>query len=305
MANRDHPSKRWCFTINNPTFEDYVSLLENFNEQTVVFFIAGEEVGEKGTPHIQGFVNLVTKSRMEPLRQKLGGRAHLERARGSDAENEKYCSKEGKIYLKIGEAQRQGQRSDLSEAVDLLRSGGTLRDVGMNFGTTLVRYGRGLRDFINVMSLSKPRDFKTDVIVLYGPPGCGKSMFANGYGKSINPEWATYWKPRGKWWDGYNGQEVVVLDDFYGWLPFDEMLRLCDRYPLRVENKGGTVEFISKAIIITSNKEPTQWYNNENGTFNFGALFRRFSKFLVPGGDPTGYEFEERDPRFLAHPINC
>ena len=71
-----------------------------------------------------------------------------------------------------------------------------------------------------------------------------------------------YWKQRSNWWDGYSTQETVVLDEFYGWLPFDLLLRLCDRYPLLVETKGGQVQFVAKTIIITSNSLPSNWYRS-------------------------------------------
>lgn len=73
---------------------------------------------------------------------------------------------------------------------------------------------------------------------------------------------AAYWKQRSIWWDNYDGQENVVIDDFYGWLPYDNLLRICDRYPLLCEIKGGQVNFLAKRICITSNNTPAQWYKN-------------------------------------------
>ena len=49
-----------------------------------------------------------------------------------------------------------------------------------------------------------------------------------------------FWKsPEAKWWDGYAGQEVVVLDDFKDYaMPLVDLQRLLDWYPLWVEVKG-------------------------------------------------------------------
>lgn len=71
-----------------------------------------------------------------------------------------------------------------------------------------------------------------------------------------------YWKQRSNWWDGYAGHEAVILDEFYGWLPFDLLLRLCDRYPLMVETKGGQTQFAAKTICITTNMLPCNWYKS-------------------------------------------
>lgn len=64
------------------------------------------------------------------------------------------------------------------------------------------------------------------------------------------------------WWDGYSGQHTVIIDEFYGQLRWSFVLQLLDRYPLRVETKGGCVPFVSRRIIITSNREPSQWYKS-------------------------------------------
>ena len=71
-------------------------------------------------------------------------------------------------------------------------------------------------------------------------------------------------EPKGKWWDGYEGQDVVVIDEFYGWFEWDYLLRLTDRYPLILEGKAisGGFQFTSKIIIFTSNKHWNNWYPN-------------------------------------------
>ena len=84
------------------------------------------------------------------------------------------------------------------------------------------------------------RNFETEVYVYQGPTGTGKSREA--MEKFPN----AYWKQRSNWWDGYCAHEEVIIDEFYGWLPFDLCLRICDRYPLLVETKGGNVQFVAK-----------------------------------------------------------
>lgn len=100
-------------------------------------------------------------------------------------------------------------------------------------------------------------------IVFSGETGSGKSRTAAAIcGEDV------YYKPHGKWWDGYDGQQSVIVDDFYGWMQYDEVLRVTDRYPHRVEVKGGFKEFTSKKIIFTSNKSPRDWWKKEeNGGF--------------------------------------
>ncbi|ATW66440.1 putative replication-associated protein [Mink circovirus] len=277
MIMAGHPCKRYCFTINNYLPEDEAAVKEFLTEANCVYAVVGKEVGESGTPHLQGFCNLKKKMRFEPFKRAIGGRAHIEQSRGTDVDNKRYCSKGGDLLLEVGEPSAQGKRSDLKEAVTLLNNGGTMTDVARAHPETFIRYGRGLRDYVIQAGLTKPRAWKTEVHVIVGPPGVGKSRHV----QETAGENALYWKPRGKWWDGYTGQSHVVLDDFYGWLPYDDLLRLCDRYPLRVETKGGTVEFVAKVIWITSNKQVKDWYDYEELKVDARALYRRLTTYQV------------------------
>lgn len=265
-------SQKWCMTLNNYTPEELKQIEDAAANCT--YAIIGMEVGEKGTPHLQAFFNFGRKNRKRlSALKKLSARAHWEIARGSDIANRDYCSKE-KVHLTIGEPQSQGTRTDIQEAVDLLNQGKTLSDVAVACPDVFIKYGRGLRDYITTARLSKSRDFKTEVHVLIGPPGCGKTRKAF----ELGPD-NTYFKPRGEWWDGYLGQPRVVIDDFYGWIKYDEMLRLCDRYPMQVPIKGAFVNFAPKEIYITSNETPNFWYKFEG--YNSDALCRRMTTMKI------------------------
>lgn len=93
--SQSYRGKFWCFTINNYTNDD---------EQRVAglcpgpcdYVICGREIGESGTPHLQGYAVWHQRVRFHTVRSALGdGRAHIERARGSPSQNIKYCSKDG------------------------------------------------------------------------------------------------------------------------------------------------------------------------------------------------------------------
>lgn len=106
-----------------------------------------------------------------------------------------------------------------------------------------------------------------------GRPGCGKTRLAVAY------EGSFYMKPRGEWWDGYAQEENVIVDDFYGWISFDQLLRVCDRYPLRLPIKGSFVQFTSKRVIFTSNKMVCDWYKFYH--FSPDPLYRRITQYKV------------------------
>ncbi len=114
------------------------------------------------------------------------------------------------------------------------------------------------------------RDWKTQVFVFWGVAGTGKTRLASWICSSSS----TYWKsPNSSWFDGYSGEENIILDDFYGALPYSTLLRLLDRTELRLESKGGHVNIIPKRVFLTSNKQPTEWYDGSKCPLD--ALLRR------------------------------
>jgi len=95
-----------------------------------------------------------------------------------------------------------------------------------------------------------------EVFVYVGPTGTGKSHRAwTEGGIDAYPK-----DPRTKFWDGYQGQEHVVMDEFRGAIDISHMLRWLDKYPVIIEVKGSSTVLKAKKIWITSNIDPTLWY---------------------------------------------
>ncbi|GAC77771.1 replication protein [uncultured marine virus] len=58
------PSKHWVFTCNNYTKENIELIC---NDSSIKRYSFQEEVGDSGTPHLQGYLEFITKRR--PLNQ--------------------------------------------------------------------------------------------------------------------------------------------------------------------------------------------------------------------------------------------
>lgn len=99
----DAMSKHWCFTLNNYTVEE-----ENYLRDegaNVEYLIFGKEIGDNGTPHLQGYVVFINRKRMTAVKKWLK-RAHWEIKRGSPLEASNYCRKEDQTPFESGNIYR-------------------------------------------------------------------------------------------------------------------------------------------------------------------------------------------------------
>lgn len=274
MSNRT--VRRFCFTWNDPTIHSYTKC-EDFIKQFCKYGIVGAEFApETGMHHLQGFCNLHKPTRFSTIKKHLDNSIHIEKANGSDIQNQEYCSKSG-IFFEEGTPSSQGNRTDLKSVVEYINTEGTtLRDIATKHPETYIRYFRGIQQLLQLVRPIPERNFKTEVFYYWGPPGSGKSRKALEQARLLSNN--IYYKPRGLWWDGYEQHDSVIIDDFYGWIKYDEMLKIMDRYPYKVQIKGGFQEFTSKQIFITSNIDTCDLYKFHN--FNPEAFDRRISQKL-------------------------
>lgn len=88
-----------------------------------------------------------------------------------------------------------------------------------------------------------------------------------------------YFNFRTKWWCGYKNQENVIIDEFRGVVDISHLLRWLDRYPVRVESKGGSRPLLCKTIWLTSNLAPEAWYPDLDVETR-DALLRRLTNII-------------------------
>jgi hypothetical protein len=232
------------------------------------------------TPHLQGYVAWDNPRSLDAFKTAISQKLHLEKTRGTPQQASDYCKKDGK-FEEFGELPRQGERTDWCVAVEQIKSGTPVEEV-VESQPQLLPCIRAL-DAYKAKTL-KPLNRDVEVIVIWGDSGSGKSRWAYDNYPDL------YSKPPGKWWDGYTGQETILLDDYYGYIPYTELLNVLDRYPYHAEIKGGFVWAQWKRVILTSNRPPEQWYAR-----GLQALKRRIHKIFFYSIDapPTPYEPQE------------
>jgi len=258
-----------CFTINNYTTEDILGVCA----VDWAYVVVGWEIGDSGTPHMQGYGELVKVTKWASLK-KVMPRAHLEGRKGSQAQAIEYCKKEG-FYTEHGTRKRQGARKDLDRVREDALEGG-MRSVSSWANL------QGIRVAEKFLSYNEePRDWEPAVYWLWGPTGTGKSRIARKL--CINEDDVYVKNTATKWWDGYDGHESVIIDDFRpSWWDLTYMLGLLDRYEFRVETKGGHRQFRPKVIIVTSAIPPDRCYLGTGECVK--QLLRRVSEVSEVGG---------------------
>ncbi len=117
-------AKDWVFTLNNYTDEEYDALMAKYDveEVQIRYMVVGKEVGESGTPHLQGFIQMKAKKSLTQMKDIVGQRAHLKKRRPQEAAD--YCKKDGNWEQK-GEISVSGQRNDLTLMAKQLMQGMT------------------------------------------------------------------------------------------------------------------------------------------------------------------------------------
>lgn len=258
-------SRAWCYTLNNYTEEEEKYL----REVDAQYHVFGKEVGEQGTPHLQGFIYFKGQKSLSAV-SKIVKRAHLEAARNNQASIE-YCKKDGRVYEKgdppIGAV---GKKCTMEERMARNKR---LRESTL---TELVETGE-----ISIMDVRKLKNARLDLLQegkaiegetvrgvwYWGEPGTGKSHKA----RTENP--GLYLKSQNKWFDGYQGEEVILLDDFDCRELGHHLKIWADKWSCTGEVKGGMVNLKHKSFIVTSNYHPDTLWEDINMR---EAIKRRF-----------------------------
>lgn len=272
-------AKNWCFTLNNYQQDDVDSLEALGTElpEPIRYLVFGFEVGESGTPHLQGFISFSKKITLARAKEFVSCRSHLEVAKGSPKQASDYCKKD-QDFREYGNCPGgQGSRSDLVRVAGLVREGKKLSEIAEEAPESFIKYSTGI---LRLRMLYRPdREGPPTISVFYGPTGTGKTSRVHTFVNS-NELWIHPGRTGGStWFDGYDNHRVVLFDDFDGsWFQLGYLLKLLDRYVFKVPVKCGFTWWCPKQIYITSNLKPEEWYPSAHERQK-AALLRRLREF--------------------------
>lgn len=277
-----------CFNDEAPAFDD---------AQMHYMCYQQECCPETGRLHWQGYVELKNNTRRAATKALLGGGDCWLEPRGatSAAKARDYCCKEktavpdtfveeGIISTERFQSARSANRpassfaaamgeepamkaiSQQAAMVEAINNGASYDTITRDYAQSFLRNPNGTKELMyQVRIRSGAVDAEKDVRVWWGTTRTGKTWAV---AKALEAEGLrAYWlKPttQGKvWFSGYDGEEVIVIDDFEGQMAIEDFLHLTDRYASRHiwETKGSHAKLLHTKVFITSNTDPRTWFS--------------------------------------------
>lgn len=258
--------KWWFGTLNNWTLEEWHKVIEYKFE----YMIVGSEVGEEGTPHLHFVYKFHSDKKFEVLKKYLE-RVHWEPV-NDIPKCITYCKKGGKFYeFGFHSLKDQGKRNDLESLSETIMNGASWGELAEEMPGMIIKYPKGIQKLMDARD--KPKMRELEVTWYFGKSGSGKTFSVY----NSHPLNEIYMKDGTPWWDGYEGQDVILIDDFDGRWPFRDLLRLLQPYPYQGQVKGGYRWITASVIYITCDRSPEEVYKDPNDDNILAQILRRLS----------------------------
>lgn len=308
------PFSDWLLTVplehKNGTTRTASEAVKALAQVFPAFIGQPERGGKTAYRHLQIFGQL-PRTRFSTLKRKLSAvglkDVHIEPRGGTVAEAVGYCTKaetrdggiirHGEIDSHKTENPQQGHRSDLDRLRARVLAGESISQILLSDdGPTAAGCMRWLREvaaaYEDSIYRTKIRDVRT--VYLWGTTGVGKTRHVietEGIGNVYIVD--DYAHP----FDKYEGQPVILLDEFSGQLNLEYMLRLLDRYPLQLQARYRNPWARFERVWITSNVSADELYSWASPEKR-AALFRRIQS--IQHLDSTGHFTEDSKPVLLG-----
>lgn len=290
----DSQARRWCFTWNNypictqEGWPEDALWQDDLKKLKYSYIVVGKEVGANGTKHLQGYVEFKSGKRFSTIK-KVCPAIHLEKCIANAKSNYEYCTKDGDFW-EDGEMSEQGKRMDLEAAMADIKSGMTELNFFEAHPMVMFRYPKACDRYRTLCEKESRKGFhEKTVYVLWGDTGTGKTRSAI----EAEPDaFIVSSTQTGLWWDGYDGEKAVILDEFRdNAVGLAQLLRVLDGYCCQVPIKGGSRVLMADTIYITSNVNPGQWYQGCDKKSRL-ALMRRISQVIRFDADGSLHDEE-------------
>lgn len=295
----DIRTRKWQIVINNPEEKGYTHevIKKTLSKlKSCIYWCMSDEIGlQEGTPHTHVYVccdNAVRFSRMVLLFPYC----HLEVCKGTSAQNRDYVFKIGKwendqkedtrvdgTQEEWGEipVERQGKRNDIEDLYDMIKDGASAYEILESNPNYILQMDKIERVRQSVLEERYKNTFRDmHVTYIFGEPGVGKTRsIMEQYGYSNCYRVTDYSFP----FDGYKGQDVLILDEFYGQIKIVDMLNILDGYPLELRCRYANKQAAFTKVYIISNIPLDEQYGEvqKRNYVSWSALCRRIHEVRI------------------------
>ena len=232
--------------------------------------ILSSEVGESGTPHFQGFVHFKNAKTLTACKKWLGtNRVHLEPTQGTDFEAWMYCTPEyeGKdddtctILMTLGEVPlEEGDSSAWDVIVRMIQDGQNNLEIVKRYPQQAVRCQSAIDRYRLEWDRANAEWRDLEVTYLHGLTGVGKTrMVMEKYGYSNVHRCTDKKHP----FETYNGQDVLVFEEFRSSYKIEDMLNWLDGYPVELPARYANKLAKFTKVYIISNWQLDEQYPNQ------------------------------------------
>lgn len=310
---RERAHRKYQLTINNPLEHGFTHEVIRSNLEQLphcIYWCMADEVGEKGTPHTHVYFACQNAVMFSTLKRRFYG-AHIEAARGSHQENRDYVKKEGKwlndikhgtsvsgTFEESGELPEEtDQRVQVSEAIyAMVKDGASNAEILDEYPAAMNRLQHIEATRQTLLAEKYKNEFRdVEVHYIWGRTRVGKTRFVmEKYGYDNVYRVTSYKHP----FDNYKGEPVLLLDEFRSSLPFSDLLKYLEGYPLMLPCRYADKAACFTQVYIISNIPLSEQYPNiqieEPGSWD--ALKARLTEVYEMLPDSTPVPFEGVEP---------
>lgn len=301
----DTKSRKYQLTFNNPleygcNHEMINNTMKNFN---YLYYCLCDEIGaEEHTLHTHLYFVCENAIRFSKVK-KLFPSAHIETAKGSSQDNRDYIRKEGK-YLNSDKKETnlidtfeeygimpldkaEKNQSVSTQILEMLDNGCSNNEIIHKFPSYATKIPH-LNQARQTILFDRYKNVWRDIEVTYisGETDMGKTRSVmEKYGYENVCKITKYKNP----FDNYNGQDVILFDEFRSSLPIGDMLQYLDGYPCPLPCRYADKIACYTKVYIVSNIDLDEQYQNEQALEpkSWNAFVRRINKVqkYVPNVD--------------------
>ena len=271
MSTKGYQSRKFLLTINNPldygmNHDEIIDRAQRFNPD---YFCLADEIAASVTPHTHVYLYSTAPMRWETVKGRFPT-AHIDKASGSSKSNRDYIRKEGK-WANTDKADTRVEGS--------FKDFGTLPNESEEKSPKMAQLIQYIKDGLTnleIIEIDPSYGFKTreidllrqqlmeekytrenrNVVVHYihGDSGTGKTRSIFDKHPATDICRITNYAPRGvTQFDAYNGQPVIVFEEFHSQIPITAMLNFLDIYPVMLPARYYDRVACYTTVYITSN----------------------------------------------------